>query len=152
MKIAASYLGKAKNAVHAIQALTIFLGWCLTIAIFTQDGSTDGRTRYFFALVSTLSSTHARDIRTAYISRSAEVLKCSRFPVLVQRPGPRLPDDRPAVASNTEVREPVRVRRHRRHLCHPVVRSLHRGGDVERGGHRGWGGEEKCAGRRLFDI
>jgi len=53
MKIAASYLPKAKNAAHAIQALTIFLGWCLTIAIFTQDGSTDGRTRYFFALVST---------------------------------------------------------------------------------------------------
>ncbi len=76
MKIAASYLGKAKNAAHAIQALTIFLGWCLTIAIFTQDGSTDGRTRYFFALVSTLSSTHACSRHTygIHISRRAEVL------------------------------------------------------------------------------
>jgi hypothetical protein len=72
--------------------------------------------------------------------------------VLVQRPGPRLPDDRPAVASNAEVREPVRVRRHRRRLRHPVVRGLHRGGDVERGGHRGGRGEEECAGRRLFDV
>jgi len=52
MRLPQDYLQKAKNAAHAVQALIIFLGWCLTIAIFTQDGSTDGRTRYFFALVS----------------------------------------------------------------------------------------------------
>ena len=44
---------RTKNVVHGIQALIIFLAWAVTIAVFTKDGKTDGRTKYFFILVST---------------------------------------------------------------------------------------------------
>lgn len=151
MKIPPSYLRKAKNAAHAIQALTIFLGWCLTIAIFTQDGSTDGRTKYFFALVSTISyNSAAADMYTSGPKANSAV---SPLLVLVQRPSPRLPDDRATVAASKEVREPIRLRGPRPCLRNSLVRGLHRGRDVERGGHRGGRGEEEGAGRwRLLDV
>ncbi len=46
------HLPKVKNALHGVQAFTIFLAWCVTIAVFTKSGKTDGRTKYYFALVS----------------------------------------------------------------------------------------------------
>jgi hypothetical protein len=42
---------RIKGFFHAFQAFLIFLAWALTIAVFTRDGATDGRTAWFFALV-----------------------------------------------------------------------------------------------------
>lgn len=55
MRVQQSKIQKGKTACHAIQGLLIFVAGCITIAIFTKEGTTDGRTRYFFALVSTSS-------------------------------------------------------------------------------------------------
>lgn len=52
MQLPQNYLHKGKNALHGLQGLVIFLGWALTIAILVKDGPSDGRTKYFFALVS----------------------------------------------------------------------------------------------------
>ncbi|OJD19155.1 hypothetical protein AJ78_00855 [Emergomyces pasteurianus Ep9510] len=41
---------RVKMLLHALQGFIVFLGWALTIAVFTQKGGTDGRTAYYFAL------------------------------------------------------------------------------------------------------
>lgn len=41
---------KGKSYIHGLQGLIIFLAWALTIAVFTKDGKTDGRTKYYFVL------------------------------------------------------------------------------------------------------
>lgn len=41
---------RVKNAIHALQSLLIFIAAMITIAIFTQDGFSDGRITYFFIL------------------------------------------------------------------------------------------------------
>ncbi|KAI5302852.1 hypothetical protein KEM56_000280 [Ascosphaera pollenicola] len=41
---------RTKAIVHACQGFVIFIAWAMTIAVFTRDGSTDGRTAYYFAL------------------------------------------------------------------------------------------------------
>lgn len=52
MQLPANALQRAKNVIHGIQGLVIFLAWAVTIAVFTRSGKTDGRTKYFFTLVS----------------------------------------------------------------------------------------------------
>ena len=47
------YYQRGKNVVHALQALVIFLGAIVTIAIYTKGGKGDGRIDYYFLLVST---------------------------------------------------------------------------------------------------
>ena len=47
------YYQRGKNVVHALQALLIFLGALVTIAIYTKGGNGDGRVNYYFVLVST---------------------------------------------------------------------------------------------------
>ena len=47
------YYQRGKNVVHALQALVIFLGAIVTIAIYTRGGKGDGRIDYYFLLVST---------------------------------------------------------------------------------------------------
>ncbi|KAL6236171.1 hypothetical protein BDW75DRAFT_207552 [Aspergillus navahoensis] len=42
--------GRTKNLIHGLQGFLIFLGWALTIAVFTKGGGVDGRTAYYFAL------------------------------------------------------------------------------------------------------
>ena len=50
MKIPRNHLGKIKTVLHGLQAAFVFLGFCLTIAVLV-NGETDGRTKYYFALV-----------------------------------------------------------------------------------------------------
>ena len=52
MRLQQDSLAKKKNYVHAAQAFAILLSWILTIAVYVTSGSTDGRTSWFFALVS----------------------------------------------------------------------------------------------------
>ena len=52
MQLPHNYLQKGKNALHGLQGLVIFLAWAITIAILVKEGPSDGRTKYFFALVS----------------------------------------------------------------------------------------------------
>lgn len=51
MQIPQTHLQKAKAVGHALQALFIFIGGCLTLAVLTQDGGEGGQTGYYFALV-----------------------------------------------------------------------------------------------------
>lgn len=44
--------GRTKNIIHGVQAFVIFLAWALTIAVFTKGGGIDGRSAWYWALVS----------------------------------------------------------------------------------------------------
>lgn len=48
----ARYYQPAKNGVHALQGLLIFVAAIITIAMFTKGGQSDGRITYYFVLVS----------------------------------------------------------------------------------------------------
>ncbi|KAF2457307.1 hypothetical protein BDY21DRAFT_270091, partial [Lineolata rhizophorae] len=50
MKIPQSYVQKCKVVAHVFQLLFIFIGFCLTIAVFTKGGETGGPSKYYFAL------------------------------------------------------------------------------------------------------
>ncbi|KAL8685167.1 MAG: hypothetical protein Q9224_005934, partial [Gallowayella concinna] len=50
MRLPENLLQKSKIVLHGLQGLVIFLSWAIIISIFTKDGSTDGRVKYFFAL------------------------------------------------------------------------------------------------------
>jgi hypothetical protein len=52
MRIPQSYIQKCKVVGHTFQTIFIFVGLCITIAVFTKDGETGGATRYYLALVS----------------------------------------------------------------------------------------------------
>lgn len=44
--------GRIKNVVHGVQAVAIFFAWALTIAVWTKGGGIDGRSAWYWALVS----------------------------------------------------------------------------------------------------
>jgi hypothetical protein len=52
MRIPQSYIQKCKVVAHIFQTIFIFVGLCITIAVFTKDGETGGATRFYLALVS----------------------------------------------------------------------------------------------------
>lgn len=56
MNLSAHQLQRTKNAIHGVQGLVIFIAWAVTIAVFTKDGNSDGRSKYFFVLVSTAAN------------------------------------------------------------------------------------------------
>lgn len=64
MRLEQSKIQKIKTAAHAIQGILIFVAGCLTIAVLTGS-DTDGRTAYYFALVSLQSC-----LRTPITSRA----------------------------------------------------------------------------------
>lgn len=43
---------RVKNIIHGVQAFIIFLAWALTIAVFTRGDGIDGRSAWYWALVS----------------------------------------------------------------------------------------------------
>lgn len=45
-------LGRTKNLIHFTQALIIFVAWAMTIAIWTKGDGIDGRTVWYWILVS----------------------------------------------------------------------------------------------------
>lgn len=47
-------LGRTKNILHFVQALHIFVAWAMTIAIWTKGDGIDGRTVWYWILVSAL--------------------------------------------------------------------------------------------------
>lgn len=49
-------LGRTKNIIHFVQAFIIFLAWAMTIAIWTKGDGIDGRTVWYWILVSTILS------------------------------------------------------------------------------------------------
>ncbi|KIX10515.1 uncharacterized protein Z518_01598 [Rhinocladiella mackenziei CBS 650.93] len=50
MRLQLDKFGQIKNWIHIGQAIVLFLAWVLTIAVFTKDGSTDGRVGWYFGL------------------------------------------------------------------------------------------------------
>jgi hypothetical protein len=60
MRFDLSGLQKAKMAIHTVQAILLFVAACITIAMFTKEGHSDGRGKWFFTLVSCVGdSTHS---------------------------------------------------------------------------------------------
>lgn len=51
MQIPQSYMQKAKAGAHLAQALLIFIGGCLALAVLNMSGGTSGEIGYFFGLV-----------------------------------------------------------------------------------------------------
>ena len=47
MRQSLSTLQKVKTGIHTLQALLIFVAACITIAVFTQKGKTDGAIKEF---------------------------------------------------------------------------------------------------------
>src|SRR3954447_22934222 len=45
-------LGRTKNILHFTQAFIIFIAWAMTIAIWTKGDGIDGRTGWYWGLVS----------------------------------------------------------------------------------------------------
>lgn len=66
-------LGRTKNLLHCAQAFIIFLAWALTIAIWTKGDGIDGRTVYYWILVSALvdlgDSTLGGTLQLTFISQ-----------------------------------------------------------------------------------
>jgi hypothetical protein len=52
MRIPQTYIQKAKAGLHFAQAIFIFIGGCLALAVLTKDGGTGGQVGFYFALVS----------------------------------------------------------------------------------------------------
>ena len=52
MRIPQNYIQKVKAGVHGLQAFSIFIAGCLSLAVLTKKGGIDGSTGYMFALVS----------------------------------------------------------------------------------------------------
>ncbi|KAF2028461.1 hypothetical protein EK21DRAFT_26032, partial [Setomelanomma holmii] len=50
MRIPQSYIQKCKVVGHICQIIIIFVGLCITIAVFAKEGETGGATRYYLAL------------------------------------------------------------------------------------------------------
>ncbi|TKA68664.1 hypothetical protein B0A49_09317 [Cryomyces minteri] len=50
MRIPQGYVQKCKAAAHAVQAPLVFVAGCLTVAVLVKPGSTDARTKWYFAL------------------------------------------------------------------------------------------------------
>lgn len=55
-----------KNIVHFVQAILIFLAWALTIAVWTKGDGIDGRTAWYWALVSFPPPSPFRVMRIRY--------------------------------------------------------------------------------------
>ena len=53
MQLPEGVLQKIKTGLYSLIAICVFLGWALTIAVFTKDGPVGGATRYYFFMVST---------------------------------------------------------------------------------------------------
>lgn len=51
MASVARHYQRAKNGVHALQALMVFIGAVITIAIYAKGGQDGGRINYYFVLV-----------------------------------------------------------------------------------------------------
>jgi len=51
MRIATNRVQQAKVGLHCIQGLLLFIAAVLIIAVFTKPGETDGRAKWYFALV-----------------------------------------------------------------------------------------------------
>jgi hypothetical protein len=49
-------LGRTKNIIHFVQAFVIFIAWAMTIAIWTKGNGIDGRTVWYWILVSSIVS------------------------------------------------------------------------------------------------
>lgn len=60
MKIPQTYLQKAKAGAHVAQAVLIFVGGCLALAVLTMGGGTSGEIGYFFGLVGNLDCDDAQ--------------------------------------------------------------------------------------------
>lgn len=72
----AQYYQRAKNVIHAIQALAIFVAWAMIIALLTKGGKLDGRIWYYFALVGNFQSLISlrREAKDSYSAGAAYLL------------------------------------------------------------------------------
>lgn len=52
MRIPQNASQRIKGGLHLFQLLFIFVAGCVTLAIYTKDGSNGGEVAYYFALVS----------------------------------------------------------------------------------------------------
>jgi translocation protein SEC72 len=51
MRLQLDKFGQIKTYIHTGQGAILFLAWVLTIALFTREGTNDGRVGWYFGLV-----------------------------------------------------------------------------------------------------
>ena len=108
----AQYYQRAKNVIHAIQALAIFIAWAITIAILTKGGKLDGRIWYYFALVS------------RFKERSPSIREADPSAVLVLHTCSHLSNRHPRFPTDTPLCQCLCIRCYRYHIHHLLARRL----------------------------
>lgn len=148
MQLPENFLQKAKVALHGVQGFVIFLAWAITIAIFTKPGSTDGRTRFYFALVQYLPSPVVK-LGIRWLTFRT---------VLVLHPPSHLPSRRPSIQPHRTLFERIRPRSYRRPTRNLLVRRFHlrRDMDESRDQEGRWQARDQrlrclCLGRRQLE-
>lgn len=108
MKIPRNQFGKIKTVLHGLQAAFVFLGFCLTAAVLV-NGETDGRSKYYLALVCLSLSMYLDRIPGREISKEwGETVKAderSLLPtiiVLLHDPCAGIPGDGTEMAKSSE--------------------------------------------------
>jgi len=111
MRLPLDQFGKIKNFIHVAQAVILFLAWVLTIAIFTRDGTTDGRVGWYFGLV--------RAVRLLMLTSAN-----ASIPVLAHNPHPDLLSYGAHVVPREAVLERLCLCLSRRPVRDPVAQRL----------------------------
>jgi hypothetical protein len=135
MRIPQSYIQKCKVVGHVFQTIFIFVGLCITIAVFTKDGETGGATRYYLALV--------RAAAVASNKRSNGLTGV----VLPLDTCDNLPHHGPHVVPRPTLRQRVRLSCRRCRLYDTMVRRLCRCRNVEQQRHQARRRGEEDSGR-----
>jgi len=122
MQLPTERLQSIKNVIHGVQGFVIFVAWALTIAVFIKSGNTDGRTKYFFALVrsSSLSRSSLSPLRYYRMVRLIDIVTI----VFLHHTLPHLPSGCAGLQSYQTIRQPLRFRRRRHPLRNPLACSL----------------------------
>lgn len=124
MEFAVHQFPHIKLALHVAQLAFIAVSWCLDIAVFRSSASADGRLGWAFAMVSGFPS-QPRDL----------TFQLTGDPVLPHHPSDHLRDHDPPLPPNPKIRQPLRFRRRRCQLLHPLAVRLRCRGELE------WDGE-----------
>jgi hypothetical protein len=129
MRIPQSYIQKCKVVGHTFQTIFIFVGLCITIAVFTKDGETGGATRFYLALVSRSALWRMERLETRDATLTGTVLS------LPTRH--HLPHHGAHVVAGSALRKRLRLPRCGRPVHHSVVCRLRCRGHVEQQRHQG---------------
>jgi hypothetical protein len=113
---------KIKTVLHGVQALLIFVSWCITIAVL-RSVTIDGRVGWYFGLV---SYSHFPLSHRSFPFPLIMSFESTLTPVTVlpQHLPDHLPDHDAEIRSYAPLRKCIRCRHYRLPLYHPLALSV----------------------------